>query len=209
MCIGFARGVLMATMTVNTPDRNEQPLMTRLLRGFRARIDAFVSSRLRNAVPKATRVEGSRWKQGESFVAQTDQAETPTLELQPLGEDILNAAIPAFFIGRNRAGLWIAREARGRIGGKFLFKWSALAFARAQSEPAQCAMVFPSERFELDLENEGNPLAQHAELLLHCGARLRRQIARSVRTAVLALSGLAGIVTLQAAVYVYVWRLLG
>jgi len=60
MCIGFARGVLMATMTVNTPDRNEQPLMTRLLRGFRARIDAFVSSRLRNAVPKATGVEGSR-----------------------------------------------------------------------------------------------------------------------------------------------------
>jgi len=102
----------MATMTVNTPDRNEQPLMTRLLRGFRARIDAFVSSRLRNAVPKATRVEGSRWKQGESFVAQTDQAETPTLELQPLGEDILNAAIPAFFIGQQGRALDCPRGPR-------------------------------------------------------------------------------------------------
>jgi hypothetical protein len=60
--------------------------------------------------------------------------------LQPLGEDILSAAIPAVFIGRNNAGLWVVRETRGRLGGKFLFKWSALAFARAQTRsPFQAA----------------------------------------------------------------------
>ena len=195
----------MATMTVNTTDRNEQLRTTRVLRGFRARIDAFVSSRMQSAVPKAAREDGFRCRRSESLVARTEQAETPSLELQPLGEDILNPAIPAFFIGRNKAGLWIAREARGRIGGKFLLKWSALAFARAQSEPAQCAMIFPSERFELDLENEGNSLARHAEFLLHWAACL----ARSLRSAGLALASLAGIIGLQAAVYAYVWRLFG
>lgn len=195
----------MATMTMNTPVRNEQPLMKRILRAFRPTMDAFVSSRMRNTVPQAAYLNGSRCAQTESLVARADQAETASQELQPLGEDILSAAIPAFFIGHNKAGLWIVRETRGRIGGKFLFKWSALAFARAQSEPAQCAMIFPSARFELDLENEGNPLARHAELLAHW----TRRVARSIWTVGLASAGLAGIIALQAAVYVYVFRLVG
>jgi hypothetical protein len=84
-------------------------------------------------------------------------------ELKPLDPDVVSAAIPAFFIGRNRAGLWVAREVNGRAGGLFLFKSSAIDFANRQSAPAGCALVFPSETFELDIENRGNPLIVFAE----------------------------------------------
>ncbi|OKO81400.1 hypothetical protein AC629_25375 [Bradyrhizobium sp. NAS80.1] len=93
--------------------------------------------------------------------------------LRPLDPDVVSAAIPAFFIGRNSAGLWVAREANGRVGGLFLFKSSAIDFANRQSAPARCALVFPAETFELDVENRGNPLIVLAE-----GAR--RLLARVV-----------------------------
>ncbi|BAR54856.1 hypothetical protein NK6_1672 [Bradyrhizobium diazoefficiens] len=88
--------------------------------------------------------------------------------LKPLDPDVVSAAIPAFFIGRNSAGLWVAREANGRVGGLFLFKSSAVDFANRQSAPARCALVFPAETFELDIENRGNPLvlAEGARQLL-------------------------------------------
>src|SRR3954447_23374123 len=79
-------------------------------------------------------------------------------EFKSLDPDVISAAIPAFFIGRNEAGLWVAREAGGRVGGLFLFKSSAIDFAKSQSAPAQCALVFPADSFELDIENRGNPL---------------------------------------------------
>jgi hypothetical protein len=58
-------------------------------------------------------------------------------EFQPLDPDIVSASIPAFFIGRNRAGFWVAREAKGRTGGIFLLKSSAVHFAHVQSTPAR------------------------------------------------------------------------
>ncbi|RXH19023.1 hypothetical protein [Bradyrhizobium guangzhouense] len=87
-------------------------------------------------------------------------------ELRPLDPEIVSAAIPAFFIGRNAIGLWVAREARGRIGGLFLFKSSAVDFAHRESAPARCALVFPVETFELDIDNRGNPLIALAARLL-------------------------------------------
>lgn len=97
--------------------------------------------------------------------------------LRPLDPDVVSAAIPAFFIGRNSADLWVAREANGRVGGLFLFKSSAVDFANRQSAPARCALVFPAETFELDVENRGNPLIVLAEgarrLLARVVARLR------------------------------------
>ena len=83
--------------------------------------------------------------------------------LGPIDPDVISTAIPAFFIGRNSAGLWVAREANGRVGGLFLFKSSAVDFANRQSAPARCALVFPSETFELDVENRGNVLIVLAE----------------------------------------------
>ncbi len=77
------------------------------------------------------------------------------------GPEVVSAAIPVFFIGRNRDGLWVAREAEGRFGGLFWFRQSALRFAKASARPAACATLFPQARFELDIENFGNPVVAH------------------------------------------------
>ncbi len=90
---------------------------------------------------------------------------------QPLDPGVLNASIPAFVIGRNRDGFWLAREIRGRTGGIFLLRSSALAFARRNSFPLGCATIFPAERFELDLENRGNPLLAYLGPLMRLAMR--------------------------------------
>ena len=71
---------------------------------------------------------------------------------------VLSETIPLFFIGRNKNGLWVAREAEGRTGGVFLLKRSALRFARKNSVPVGCATMLLAESFELDVENQGNRL---------------------------------------------------
>lgn len=87
-------------------------------------------------------------------------ASSPTApQFQPIDPGVLNAAIPAFFIGRNKDGFWVARDAKGRIGGLFLLESSALSFAQRESRTWGCATIFPTERFELDLTNQGNPFA--------------------------------------------------
>jgi len=94
---------------------------------------------------------------------------------QPLDPEIVSETIPAFFIGRNKEGFWVARDAKGRIGGLFLLEASALSFAKKNSRPAGCATVYPSERFELDLANNGNPLVVLLRpwMRLAIGLRLR------------------------------------
>ncbi len=105
--------------------------------------------------------------------------ESPTViaQFQPLDPAVVNEAIPAFFIGRNKEGFWVARDAKGRIGGIFLLENSALSFARRNSRPAGCATIFPSERIELDLENKGNPLAAQLGSLIHFAMRFRKRMA--------------------------------
>lgn len=96
---------------------------------------------------------------------------------QPLDPGIVNGAIPAFFIGRNKEGFWVARDVNGQIGGIFLLKTSALSFARKNSRPAGCATIFPSGSFELDLENKGNRFVMHFASWMRLARRFRRQIA--------------------------------
>ena len=100
---------------------------------------------------------------------------TVTTQFQPLDPGIVNEAIPAFFIGRNKEGFWVARDVKGRIGGIFLLKNSALSFARRNSQPGGCATIFLSERFELDLENKGNPLIAQLGLLIRFAMRPGRR----------------------------------
>jgi len=95
---------------------------------------------------------------------------------QPLDPNILSASIPTFFVGRNRNGFWLTRDAKGEHGGIFLLKSSALAFARKVSQPLGCATVLPTETFELDVENEGNPLIAYLEPLLQLASRAFRRI---------------------------------
>jgi len=112
----------------------------------------------RQQLPK--RPTAATEREGERFgVLPTDECPTVIAQFQPLDPGIVNDAIPAFFIGRNKEGFWVARDVKGQIGGIFLLENSALSFARRNSWPAGCATIFPSERFELDLENKGNPLA--------------------------------------------------
>ena len=104
-----------------------------------------------------------------------------TAQFRPLDAGIVNEAIPAFFIGRNKEGFWIARDVKGRIGGIFLLESSALSFARRNSRPAGCATIFPSERLELDLENNGNPVVAYLRPLMRLATTHRRRAAAFIR----------------------------
>jgi hypothetical protein len=98
--------------------------------------------------------------------SQTEKpAASPTC-FQPLAPAVISASIPVFFVGRNRDGFWLARDAKGEHGGIFLFKSSALAFVRRACRQAGCATIFPTERFELDVENQGNRLVDYFKPLL-------------------------------------------
>ena len=104
-----------------------------------------------------------------------------TAQFQPLDPGIVNGAIPAFFIGRNKEGFWVARDVNGQIGGIFLLETSALSFARKNSRTAGCATIFPSRRFELDLENKGNRFIAHLASLMRLAMRFRWRIAAKWR----------------------------
>jgi hypothetical protein len=79
---------------------------------------------------------------------------------------VLSKSIPLFFIGRNRNGLWVAREGEGHTGGVFLLKQSALHFAQRKSAPVGCATMFLAEPIELDTENLGSPLVRWIDAAL-------------------------------------------
>jgi hypothetical protein len=102
---------------------------------------------------------------------------TVTAQFQPLDPAIVNEAIPAFFIGRNKEGFWVARDVKGQIGGIFLLENSAVSFARRNSQPSGCATIYPSGRVELDLENNGNPFAVRLGSMMRLTKRPRRRIA--------------------------------
>jgi hypothetical protein len=85
---------------------------------------------------------------------------------------VLSEKIPLFFIGRNKNGLWVAREAEGQTGGVFLLKRSALRFVKKNSVPVGCATMFLTERFELDVENQGNPLVTWLDAVQRAWRRL-------------------------------------
>jgi hypothetical protein len=75
-------------------------------------------------------------------------------------DTILSVSIPLFFIGRNQNGFWVAREAAGRCGGLFLFRWSAARFARRNSLAGGGATMLVEHSIELDLPNQGSRLVE-------------------------------------------------
>jgi hypothetical protein len=115
-------------------------------------------------------------KEPVSRRAPADKPATVTAPFRPLDPDIVSEVIPAFFIGRNKEGFWVARDVNGRIGGIFLREGSALSFARMHSGAAGCATVYLSERFELDLENQGNPLVVQLASLIGFAKHPRGQL---------------------------------
>ena len=124
------------------------------------------------------RPAGATGRESErSGMAPAAAPQTISMLFVPLDPGIVNETIPAFFIGRNMEGFWVARDVNGQIGGIFLLESSALSFARKQCRLAGCATIYLSERFELDLENEGNPLAVQLASAVHFA---RRKLQRSV-----------------------------
>jgi hypothetical protein len=83
-----------------------------------------------------------------------------------------SGSIPLFFIGRNKRGVWVAREAEGRTGGLFLLRRSALRFAEKHSAPLGCATMLLAGRFELDVDNRGNRLVAWLEVVRGIAAGL-------------------------------------
>ncbi|MGA8496374.1 MAG: hypothetical protein WB764_12910 [Xanthobacteraceae bacterium] len=120
--------------------------------------------------PKHSRVLHELWL-GEMHLAYAGRGQGAATPRRPLAAptttqlprrpdaSVFSEAIPLFYIGRNKSGLWAAREAAGGSGGLFLLKQSAARFARRQSEPAGCAMMFLAEPFDLDVENRGGRVA--------------------------------------------------
>jgi hypothetical protein len=114
---------------------------------------------------------------GHPETVPVEEPPTVTAQFQRLDPGIVSDDIPAFFIGRNKEGFWIARDAKGQIGGIFLLENSAVSFAKRNSEPKGCATIFPSEEIELDLENKGNSLVAHLGSLMRLAVRVRRRMA--------------------------------
>jgi len=160
----------MAAIAFNAAQRASQRLET-VLTAVGEKFDVFVSHQIRQKAAEA----------GSIHTLTDDEPSVTATPFQPLDTTILSEAIPAFFIGRNEDGFWVTRDARGRAGGLFLRKASAVSFARAQSGDAGCATIFPIERFELDLENSGNPIIPHLGPLLRLARRLRRRSIVAVR----------------------------
>lgn len=140
----------------------------------------------------------------ELYVASTSRNPSQKLSLGPLASDIfpkeeqtavapflrpdpevLSEAIPVFFIGRNRDGYWVARDAEGRFGGLFWRKEGALRFARRSAGPVGCATVFPRGHVELDIENAGNPfvpwMAAIRHLLIHATSTIMTSLRKVAR----------------------------
>jgi hypothetical protein len=154
----------MAAITFNIAQRTAERLEA-VLTAVGEKFDVFVSYQMRQAAAEA---EPAR------TLPDDEPAGTAT-PFRPLDAGIVSDAIPAFFIGRNRDGFWVARDAKGRNGGIFLLKASAVSFARAQSGPVGCATIFPTDRFELDLKNNGNPLIPVLRPLVRLALHLQQR----------------------------------
>jgi hypothetical protein len=82
---------------------------------------------------------------------------------------LLSEVIPLFYIGQNDNGFWVVRDDQSRLGGLFLFKRSALRFAKNRS--AGCATMVIPEPLELDVENQGNQFITLLGLAINLVAR--------------------------------------
>jgi hypothetical protein len=85
--------------------------------------------------------------------------QTAPLPTRP-DDTVLSDSIPLFFIGRNHNGFWVVREAAGRCGGLFLFRWSAARFARRNGLAGGGATMLVEHSIELDLPNHGSRLVE-------------------------------------------------
>jgi hypothetical protein len=104
-----------------------------------------------------------------------------TQALQRPDAKILNEAIPLVAIGRNRAGLWIARDCNSSFGRAFVFKGSAIRFAKRVKGQGGYALMFVNDGLELEpasTDTNQSPKAKVARLLIVWRAGIRRLVRR-------------------------------
>ena len=128
---------------------------------------------------RLTDVERALSTRAHESVQTATTTASPDPTFAPLDSNVVSGSIPAFFIGRNADGFWVARERNGAIGGIFLLKRSALSFAHEHSGEAGCAKIFPANRFELDVRNDGNRFADLIAPLMRRVARLSQFLDRA------------------------------
>jgi len=198
----------MAAIAFNTAQTEQaQEQIKTVFTAFRELLDASVSNCLKQAAAEARHPHPRQFADTQNAIEKrpmttmqltipflssrklthvgippTDKPDTPAQPFGSLDPNVVSDAIPAFFIGRDRDGFWVAREAKGRIGGLFLFKSSAVAFARAEGGAAGCATIFPAESFELDLANQGNPIAEQLAPLVRRARSLSGRIGQLFAT---------------------------
>jgi len=83
-------------------------------------------------------------------VARSNNETRPGIPLRRPDNTILNEAIPLFAIGRNKSGLWVARDCDSSAGDVFLSKAAAIRFAKRTRGPGGCALMFVANCIELE-----------------------------------------------------------
>ena len=117
----------------------------------------FLQDRFNGRTQQAVAVE-------DQPLTEAGQECAPPWQTAPLpsrpDDTVLSVSIPLFFIGRNHNGFWVAREAAGRCGGLFLFRWSAARFARRNGLAGGGATMLVEHSIGLDLPNHGSRLVE-------------------------------------------------
>ena len=121
----------MATIAFNTALRKAERLKA-VLTAVGEKFDVFASYQLQQATAEA---EPARTLANDELA----RAATP---FEPLDASVVSDAIPAFFIGRNGEGFWVARDAKGRIGGLFLLRYPPFRLQEHRADPRD-ARRFP------------------------------------------------------------------
>jgi hypothetical protein len=143
----------------------------------------FDVARLSNPAGMLPAVSGSARRLDSNYAARPALNKVIDFPRRP-DLTVLNETIPLFYIGQNRKGLWVVREAEGRSGGLFLFRRTAVRFAREQSEATGCGLMFLNKPLELDIENRGSDIVEPLAAAMDAARRRAPRLAGFVGVAV-------------------------
>jgi hypothetical protein len=143
----------------------------------------FDVARLPNPAGMLPGVAGSAQSLSSNRQARTAPSKVIDFPKRP-DINILNETIPLFYIGQNRKGLWVVREAEGRSGGLFIFRRSAVRFAHEQSEASGCGLMFLNKPLELDIDNRGSDFVEPLAAAMDAAKRRTPRFAALVGMAV-------------------------
>ncbi len=143
----------------------------------------FDVARLSNPAGMLPAVAGSARRLDSNYTARPAPNKVIDFPRRP-DLTVLNETIPLFYIGQSKTGLWVVREAEGRTGGLFLFRRTAVRFAREQSEASGCGLMFLNKPLELDIDNRGSDIVEPLAAAIDAAKRRAPRLAALVGMAV-------------------------